>query len=208
MTSLDVGRSWFRYHHLFADLLQLELRRVAPAMVGPLHRAAAQWHEQDGYVVEAIRHAQAARDWPLAARLLADNHFDLTLDGRTGTVCDLLSAFPDEVAAADVELALVFSDARLLAGQREQSAAYLDLAGALIDAVPEERRRRFDVHLAEMPLVLARWRGDLGPALESMRSLGGGAGGSPAGTRALGDAFRAVALQNLGDRRAVVLAAR
>ena len=92
------GRSWFRYHHLFADLLQLELRRAAPTIIGPLHRAAAQWHEQEGYIVEAIRHAQAARDWPLASRLLADNHIDLTLDGRTGTVCQLLSAFPDDVA--------------------------------------------------------------------------------------------------------------
>ena len=63
VTSLDAGRSWFRYHHLFADLLQLELRRAAPAIVGSLHRAAAQWHEQEGYIVEAIRHAQAARDW-------------------------------------------------------------------------------------------------------------------------------------------------
>ena len=48
VTSLDVGRSWFRYHHLFADLLQLELRRTAPAIVGSLHRAAAEWHEQRG----------------------------------------------------------------------------------------------------------------------------------------------------------------
>jgi hypothetical protein len=43
VTSLDVGRTWFRYHHLFADLLQLELRRTAPAIVTSLHGAAAQW---------------------------------------------------------------------------------------------------------------------------------------------------------------------
>ena len=69
MTSLDVGRKWFRYHHLFADLLQLELRRVSPAVVGSLDRAAAQWFEQHGYVVEAIGHAQAAQR--LAPRLAA-----------------------------------------------------------------------------------------------------------------------------------------
>ena len=66
VTSLDVGRSWFRYHHLFADLLQLELRRAHPALVGSLHRAAAQWRGAGEVLVEAIRHAQAARDWPLA----------------------------------------------------------------------------------------------------------------------------------------------
>jgi len=198
VTSLDVGRSWFRYHHLFADLLQLELRRASPAMVGSLHLAAAQWHEQEGDIVEAIRHAQAARDWPLASRLLADNHLDLTLDGRAGTVFDLLSVFPDEVAAADAELALVFSLARLLDGEREESAAYLDLARRLVDAVPEERRPRFDVLLAEVTLVLARWGGDLGAVLEAVPLVEGALAGQPAGPRALGDALRNVALQNLG----------
>ncbi|MBV9415607.1 MAG: AAA family ATPase, partial [Solirubrobacterales bacterium] len=74
VTSIDARRFWFRYHHLFADLLQLELRRARPALVGSLHRAAAEWHEQQGFIVEATRHAQAARDWGLASRLLADHH--------------------------------------------------------------------------------------------------------------------------------------
>ena len=198
VSSLDAGRSWFRYHHLFADLLQLELRRAAPAIIGPLHRAAAQWFERNGYVVEAVRHAQAAHDWPHASRLLADNHFDLTFDGRTATVRELLRAFPDDVATADAELALVFSGVRLLAGQREQSAAYVDLAEGLADAVPEERRRRFDVQLAEMRLVVARWRGDLGTALESMGSLEAALAALPASGRTVSDAYRAVALENLG----------
>jgi LuxR family transcriptional regulator, maltose regulon positive regulatory protein len=84
VTSLDVRRTWFRYHHLFADLLQLELRRVAPATVAPLHVAAAEWHEAHGDPIEAIRHAQRADDWPRAARLLADCHVGLILDGRLG----------------------------------------------------------------------------------------------------------------------------
>jgi LuxR family transcriptional regulator, maltose regulon positive regulatory protein len=66
--SLDAGRFWFRYHQMFADLLQLELRRTAPAEVTGLHQVAAQWLAGHGYPVEAIRHAQAARDWELATR--------------------------------------------------------------------------------------------------------------------------------------------
>ena len=70
---VDAGRSWFRYHQMFAGLLQLlELRRTAPDEVTGLHLAAAGWFAGNGYPVEAIRHAQAARDWGLAARLLAD----------------------------------------------------------------------------------------------------------------------------------------
>src|ERR1700729_2315850 len=63
VTSLDAGRSWFRYHHLFADLLQLELRRTAPGEVTGLHQVAAQWVAEHRVPVEAIRHAQAAGGW-------------------------------------------------------------------------------------------------------------------------------------------------
>ena len=198
VTSLDAGRCWFRYHHLFADLLQLELRRAAPTIIGPLHRAAAQWHEQEGNTIEAIQHGQAARDWPLASRLLADHHVDLTLDGRTGTVCQLLSAFPDDVAAADAELALVFGTARLMDQDREQGARYVDLAQRLVDSVPEERRRRFDVVLGVLRLLIARWRGDLETVLEATQGMEAALAALPAGARALSDALRSSALQNLG----------
>ena len=198
VTSLDVGRCWFRYHHLFADLLQLELRRTAPTTIGPLHRAAAQWLEQEGNTVEAIQHAQAARDWPHASRLLADHHLDLTLDGRTGTVCQLLSAFPDDVAAADGELALVFGTASLMVQEREEGARYVDLAWRLADSVPEERRHRFDVLLGVLRLLIARWRGDLETVREATRGMEAALAALPAGARALSDALRSAALQNLG----------
>ena len=73
VTALDARRSWFRYHQLFAELLQLELRGSAPAEVPALHAAAAGWYADHGYLVEAVRHAQAAGDWALAARVLADH---------------------------------------------------------------------------------------------------------------------------------------
>ena len=94
VASLDAQRSWFRYHHLFADLLQLELRRTAPDELPALHRAAAAWYAGHGYPVEAVRHAQAAQDWGLAGRLLSDHWFGLVLDGRGATVRNLLAGFP------------------------------------------------------------------------------------------------------------------
>ncbi|MBV9001677.1 MAG: hypothetical protein JO304_21650, partial [Solirubrobacterales bacterium] len=77
VSSVDAGRSWFRYHHLFSDLLRLELRRMSPEIVGQLHGAASDWFEQEGYPVEAVRHAQMARDWRRAARLLFDSRIGL-----------------------------------------------------------------------------------------------------------------------------------
>src|SRR6266700_6977812 len=77
VVSLDPERTWFRYHHLFGDLLRLELRRTLPDQVPALHRRAAEWFSEHGQVVDAIRHTQAAGDWSDAARLLADHSFSL-----------------------------------------------------------------------------------------------------------------------------------
>lgn len=71
VVSLDADRTWFRYHHLFADLLRLELRRTRPEEVLALHRRAAEWFTQHGQVVDAIRHpggGRLARGCPAARR--------------------------------------------------------------------------------------------------------------------------------------------
>jgi LuxR family maltose regulon positive regulatory protein len=60
VVALDAGRSWFRYHQLFAELLQLELRGSAPDEVPALHAAAAGWYAGHGHPVEAVRHAHPA----------------------------------------------------------------------------------------------------------------------------------------------------
>src|SRR5258707_12985762 len=92
--SLDPERTWFRYHHLFADLLRLELRRTLPDQVPTLHRRAARWFTLQGQMAEAIGHTQAAGDWAEAARLLADHSFSPTLDGQAQTIQALLRALP------------------------------------------------------------------------------------------------------------------
>ena len=131
VTALDAARSWFRYHHLFADLLRLELRRVAPATIPSLHRAAATWHEQEGDVIEAVRHYQAAGDWAPAARLLLDNYFPLTMEGRGETLHALLAAFPADHALADGNLALALAIDTILHGSLDEAAGHLDAARRL-----------------------------------------------------------------------------
>ena len=171
VTSLDVGRSWFRYHHLLTDLLQLELRRTSPATVGSLHRAAAQWFEEQGYMVDAVRHSQTARDWEHAARLLADNCVDLVFDGRKATLRALLAAFPAGTPEADAELALVFATGRLYDGLLDESGTHIAVAERLAATVPDERKRVFDLRLTSARLWLACQRGDLATAQQAMRSF-------------------------------------
>ena len=112
--SLDPERTWFRYHHLFADLLRLELRRRLPDEVPTLHRRAAEWFTLQGQMVEAIGHTQAAGDWPEAARLLADYSFSMTLDGQAQTMQALVRAFPP--GGDHPELALVRAEGDLAPG--------------------------------------------------------------------------------------------
>ena len=125
VVSLDAARSWFRYHHLFAELLQLELRRTRPEDVAALHELAAGWLAGHGYPVEAIRHAQAARDWVLAARLLADHWPGLYLGGQEATVHALMAGFPARASSADAELAAVAAADELARGSLAAAERYM-----------------------------------------------------------------------------------
>src|SRR5215472_17360607 len=125
VVSLDARRSWFRYHQMFADLLQLELRHSEPAQIPALHGTAAAWFAGHGYPVEAVRHAQAAQDWALAARLLADHWLGLVLNGQGATAYELLTRFPAGAVAADAELIALMAAGELTWGSPEEAEPYL-----------------------------------------------------------------------------------
>ncbi len=198
--SVDPGRTWFRYHHLFADLLRLELRRRLPAEIPALHRRAAGWFTQQGQVAEAIRHTQAAGDWPEAARLLADYSFSLTLDGQAQTMQTLLQAFPP--GADDPGLALVRAMGDLAQGRLDEAAAHLAVAETYAETTLADRQRRLRVAVASLKLSLARRRGDLAGVIEQARFLASPVTGPSGEDIALGSDLRAVALMNLGTAEA------
>ena len=181
VTSLDPARSWFRYHHLFADLLRLELRRTDPATINSLHRKAAAWYVEHGHPVEAIRHAQAAEDWRHASRLLTDSYISLFLDGRRETVRGLLVDFPPEAATTDPELAIALAGAGLFARRPEEVTSYIDLAERQAGMVPDERRSLFKLRVAYTKLWQAGRRGDLSAAREAMGGVEEALAAQPAG---------------------------
>ena len=201
--SLDPGRTWFRYHHLFADFLRLELRRTLPAQVPVLHRRAAEWFIRQGQVAEAVRHTQAAGAWADAARLLADQSFSLMLDGQAQTIQALLRAFPP--GADHPELALVRAMGDLAQGRLDQAAAHLAVAERHAETTLPDRRRRLGVAVASLQLALARRRGDLAGVIEHARFLDSPVSGPSDEDIALGSDLRAVALMNLGTAEAWTL---
>ncbi len=196
VVSLDPERTWFRYHHLFADLLRLELRRTLPEEVPVLHRRAAAWFSGHGLFADAIRHTQAAGDWPDAARLLADHAFTLTMDGQQQTVRALLQAFPP--GTDHPELALMHAGRNLAQGRLDETAAHLTVAEAYAGTTTPDRQRRLRVAITSLKLSLATRRGDLAEVTEQARLLDSPVTSQSEQDIALDGDLRAVALLNLG----------
>ena len=196
--SLDPARTWFRYHHLFAELLRLELRRRVPEELPVLHRLAAKWLLEHGEIVDAIRHTQAAGDWSDAARLLADHSFGMTLDGQVQTIGSLLRAFPPGAVTEGPELPLARATSDLALGHLDEAAAYLTVAETAIAATPPERKHVLEVATAALRLSLARKRGHLAGVVDQVRFLASPVGGQSDEDIALDSDLRAVALMNLG----------
>jgi LuxR family maltose regulon positive regulatory protein len=160
VVALDASQTWFRFHHLFADLLAVELRNTEPEQIPGLHRLAATWYAEHGDVLEAIAHAQAAGDAQGAAGLLIGNYFSLTLDGRRATARALLERFDTELLDDSPELAVVVAAEQLVSGSLTAATAHLAFAERHVTRVPDERRDRFGMGLLITRLSLARRLGD------------------------------------------------
>jgi len=198
VVALDARRSWFRYHQLFADLLQLELRGSAPADLPVLHAAAAGWYAEHGYPVEAVRHAQEAGDWGMAARVLSDHWVGLGLNGLGATAYEFLARFPAGVIAADTELAARMAGHELEEGSLEKAEQYLARATQGLDSVAADRRGRALVALAVVRLRFARQRGDLPAVAEQAQRLLAPARAADPARFGVGEDLRALALISLG----------
>jgi LuxR family maltose regulon positive regulatory protein len=158
VVAVDVGRTWFRYHQLLADLLRLELQHEAPGEVMELHRAAARWHVEHGHPIEAIRHARQGEDAELATELLGRHWVHLILDGEETTLASLLAGLPE---TEDAELATIAAAGRLARSRWTEADTLLDAAEAKLDDVPPARRARAETALATAQLIRARRLGDL-----------------------------------------------
>jgi LuxR family maltose regulon positive regulatory protein len=165
VTTVGSGRSAYRYHHLFAELLRYELRREAPTQVGGLHRRAASWYAARGLPVHAIQQALMAKDWGGAASLMATHGPSLILGGEAATLRDLVARLPAELVQPDPELVLMGAADRIVRGDPDAAAAQLVGASQQAELLSEKRRGRFALLLAIVNTALAWQGGDLDRAL-------------------------------------------
>jgi LuxR family maltose regulon positive regulatory protein len=159
---LDREGRWYRYHHLFADLLRARLGRVEPELTLALHRRASSWYEAHGFAQEAIRHALAAPDLDHATRLIELHGMTVFYLGQLQTILDWFQALPAEAASSRPLLCIIHAYALCGSNQLEAAARCLQeterlLGSGLLPGVA----RGIEGDITLLRSLIASARGDL-----------------------------------------------
>jgi len=158
---LDEERRWYRYHHLFTDVLRQRLRETDADLLPELHRRASIWFERQELATEAVHHALEAHDGERAAALIEDIGLSIMLPGQVYTLLGWLDTLSDAVVSSRPALCIVHAAALMFAGQPEAAEARVDDAERYIQpGAPAERT----LILGQAAVVrgnLARISGDL-----------------------------------------------
>lgn len=165
VSPLDERREWYRYHRLFADLLQMRLREADPPIdVDALHRRAAAWYEGQAMLPEAIQHAIRAADFELAADLIEQAAPDAWRQGELVTALAWLESLPDETRRARPILSIYLATIRFL-----RAEAFSRVEALILDASAADAGGRYAGEVSLLNAVLAMYRGELAASLDHAR---------------------------------------
>jgi LuxR family maltose regulon positive regulatory protein len=146
--ALDQERQWYRYHHLFRDVLRHELQRMLPEVVHDLHRRAAAWYIHAGQTDDAIRHACEAHEWGQALDLIETVISTTWNRGEIRKVITWLEKLPDEYLDRRIHLTLYYSRALMLGGEMEAADKRLRESEKMLRARLDEHSNAEDrLHL-------------------------------------------------------------
>lgn len=129
LVPLDSRREWYRYHHLFGDLLRQHAADALGGDLSLLHRRAAAWHRLAGNPAEAIHHATAAGDLADASQLIVDHWLEARDGGRLETLLSWLDALPASEVVDDPRLGLIRATTLQELGRIQEAGAWLVRAG-------------------------------------------------------------------------------
>jgi LuxR family maltose regulon positive regulatory protein len=178
LVPLDSKRHWYRYHHLFGELLQYELAATDPDAAAELHRRASAWYRDAGMVVDAAHHATAAGDVQGAVELVARHYAFFLEQGHLATVLRWLELIPEAVAAQDWLLCFAGTVVTAVAGELDEAERWLKLAE---QAPPRVRDGQEPAGpLATLAASLRLLRGDIsGTVAHGRRALASPAAADP-----------------------------
>jgi ATP/maltotriose-dependent transcriptional regulator MalT len=137
VVALDSKREWYRYHHLFAELLRHELGRTRPRLVVELHRRASAWYREAGAIHEAIGHATAAGDFGDAIELITTHWYEFLQRGRQETVASWIDKLPSDTVLDDPNLCLTKAWLGVNTGRLDEVDRWIEAAGRAAARQPE-----------------------------------------------------------------------
>jgi LuxR family maltose regulon positive regulatory protein len=149
---LDDQRHWYRYHHLFADVLNMHLMTEQPDQIPALHRRASEWYEQNGSAVDAIRFALAGSDFERAAGLMELTAPAMRQSRQDATLLSWMKALPDELFHYRPVLNIEYVGALMGSGQLEGIEDRLRDVERWLDTTTE-RRARPEAESSEMVVM-------------------------------------------------------
>jgi len=159
---LDEERRWYRYHHLFTDVLRQQLRETDAELLPELHRRASVWFERQNLAVEAVHHALESHDFERAATLIEDIGLSVMLPGQGHTLLGWLDRLPDALVRSRPALCIVHAGALMFANESEAAEARLDDAeSGLRPDTPADQANIILGRVAAVRGNLARISGDL-----------------------------------------------
>jgi len=180
LVTLDDQLVWFRYHHLFAEVVLARLIAERPGELPGLHARASQWFAANGFSDDAIRHALAGGDFDRAGRLIEDALPEARRERRDTALIGWLEALPQDVVAGSPVLTVFRAWTFLVAGDLSAMEAGLDHADDLLDAVAAgsappwpltEELRTLPATIALYRASLAQARGDLAGMASQARAV-------------------------------------
>jgi LuxR family maltose regulon positive regulatory protein len=178
LVPLDDERRWYRYHHLFADLLRSRLEQTQPGQAPALHRRASEWYESKGQIVEAVGHALLAGDVEWIEHLIAGNALAVIYHGELATVARWLDALPDAVMRSRPRLCVAQAWVLAYAGQFDSIEPLLEDAEKALAAPDEQTEapvlsttegQHIAGHIAAIRAYVAALKGDISHAAELAR---------------------------------------
>jgi len=157
LVPLDNERRWYRYHHLFRDLLRQRLQGATEIEVNTLHRRASAWYEANGYPLEAFEHAAAANDLEGAARLIEGEGTPLYYRGGATPVLHWLETLSPATLAAHPALLVHYAAVQMTTGTQVHTIEdKLQSAETALQASPEDAvTRNLLGHIAAIRALLA-----------------------------------------------------
>jgi len=133
VSSLGGEYRWYRYHHLFADVMTNRLKRFYPEQIPELNLQAAKWFQQNNLFTESIEHALAANNYQFAAELVENQALALLKEGNLATLLGWLNKFPPEIISERPLLGIASAWVYLLIGKLENIEEYLPTAEKNLD---------------------------------------------------------------------------